>query len=334
MISKAANPLATVPVQAGASRHILNSSKFVQAFLLLIYVCVGGLLFVGCSNKKQEQVNSQEIIPQQPTDAGKIPAENKASPSFDAAPHVENPIVLPEIVAGTNEVLIVYKDTRFGILESQGYDTIIYRFHLLPGGWLDGAMVYKRDLTGEVPIARYDFSRAGEEILVSKSTADKGAVQATFDVEPEKIAIHGDVTRVIALNSKNTLQISPGDDSYAEEYRRGNQQFSGTLTIKRNGNTERDAKWASKSGTQFQLKEQAEDGFTVELWLDPAKDEARFRTDNMEGINEVYAKRLASCLESEHGLENFALIDYVLGGSINNIRPAMAFLLLNTASQP
>lgn len=333
MISKAANSLAAGPVQAGANRHILNSPKCIQAFLLLIYVCVGGLLFVGCSNKKQEQVNNQETIPQQPTEAGKTLAENKASPSTDAAPHVEDPIVLPGIVAGTNEVLIVYKDTRFGILESQGYDTTIYRFHLLPGGWLDGAMVYKRDLTGEVPIARYDFSRAGKEILVSKSTADKAAVQATFNVEPEKIAINGDVTRMLALNGKNTLQISPGDDSYVEEYRRGSKQFSGTLTIKRNGNIERDAKWASKSGTQFQLKEQAEDGFTVELWLDPAKDETRFRTDKMEGINEVYAKRLASCLESEHGFEDFALIDYVLGGSINNIRPAMALLLLNTASQ-
>jgi hypothetical protein len=335
MISKAASSLMTESVKACKARTnsaTMNGSRVINVFLLLICVGVGGSMLLSCSGKKPEQVSDQGTVPQQTVTVETKTVDNKTSQSTDAAPHIENPIVLPGIEAGTNEVLVVYKDTRFGILESQGYDTTVYRFHLLPGGWIDGAMVYRRDLTGEVPIARYDFSRAGKETLISKSTADKSTVQATFDVEPEKIAITGDVTRVLTLNGKNTLQISPGDDSYVEEYRRGDQQYSGSVTIARNGVIERDAKWTSKSGTQFLLKEQAEDGFTVEFWLDSAKDETRFRTDNMEGINEVYSKRLASILEGEHGFENFALIDYVLGGSINNMRPAMALLLLSGAN--
>lgn len=247
----------------------------------------------------------------------------------ETVPHVEDPVVLPGIKGGANEITIAYKDTRFGILENQGVDTTIYRFQLLPGGWISGATVYERQLAGEMPVVSYTFSRAGNETLVSLTNSGGAIMPATFAAEQQKVIIKGAAEREFSFSKEGFFRISSGDNEYVEEYRRGDKPRTGTMTVLRRGDKEKEGVWSVVHGTEYVFAEQGSEARTVSLWLDGKNDESRFRTEGIESINEVYARGLAAGLRSEHGLENFAIIDYVLGGKENDIRPVLALWLLD-----
>lgn len=257
----------------------------------------------------------------------RVAGEKKAS-AAEAVPHVEDPVVLPGIKSGANEITIVYKDTRFGILENQGVDTKIYRFQLLPGEWISGAAVYERQLAGETPVASYTFSRAGNETLVSRTNSGGATMPASLTVEQRKIVIGGDAERALSFSKDGSFKISAGDNDYVEEYRRGDKPLSGTMTVLRRGDKEKEGIWSAAQGAKYVFAEQGSEARTISLWIDDKNDESRFRTEGVESINEVYAKGLAACFRGEHGLENFALIDYVLGGKENDIRPVLTLWLM------
>ncbi|MCE5255221.1 MAG: hypothetical protein LLF89_00065 [Spirochaetaceae bacterium] len=296
--------------KAASSARSVVSAMGSKVFAFLAFMMVAGILFFSCSGK----------------DAGHVAKEPQSGGSVaEVIPRVEEPVILPGIKANANEIVIAYKDTEFGFLESQGFDTTIFRFQLLPGGWVKGALVYERRLGGEIEVASYDFSRAGNEILVSRMASGNAGVVANFDVSPGKVIIRGDAERVLSLDGEGTLVIGPGTDDYVEEYRMGPSTESKKATIKRKGVVESEGLWSSPGKARFLFKESGNMGRTISLWLDE-DDECRFRTEGVEPLNEVYAKGLSAGLQNEHGLENFALVDYVLGGTARNIRPVLAYL--------
>jgi len=246
-------------------------------------------------------------------------------------PYPEKALELPAVEKGSQGILVVYRHTGFGFIDAKGFDTLVYRFQALPGGWLEGAIVYERRLEGEKEILRYDFNYAGDEVIVTESSEGATKEIARMKTVNGAQEIHGMAERIISRGSGGSLVVGSPSGGYVEEYMmpvegRGREShISRAGTIEDKGSygflgkgrvvyTERSVKDTS-GAEELQLS----------MWID-GKGDYRFRTEGVVPINEVYASGLKESLGGDNGLQNLALIDLVLGKT-RNIRPVLAYAL-------
>ena len=247
------------------------------------------------------------------------------------APAVEKALEMPAIQRAGEAVLVAYRHTGFGFSESNGFDTLIYRFARLPGSWLDGAVVYERRLGGEKEVCRYTFSYAGDEVIVAESSENAAKEIARIKTSQEGLEISGETGRVVARGSGGSLLVRSISGDYSEEYMMPAEGDRKKSLISRSGIVEAEGDYAFPAAGKIEYKERrsgdttgAED-LQLSLWID-GKGECRFRTEGVTPINEVYAAGLREALAGGRGLLNLALVDLVLGNT-RNIRPALACIL-------
>lgn len=264
-----------------------------------------------------------------------VPASTTTSAAKSAGipseiPHVEAPAGMPALKKGTEGVLLAYRHTGVGFMGANGYDTLIFRFVTLPGGWLSGCVVSERRLDGEKEVGRYTFSYAGNEIMVSGQTGNEPAsAPVPFASSPGKVVIGKPATRIITLDEANTLTFQSPSGDYTESFMAGSSAANKKIVITRAGVVESEGTFENpEKGKIVAVLRDKKDTTGAEevkttLYIDD-KNEYRFRTEGVEPVNEVYASGLQEMLTGDHALENAALIDYVLGPG-RNIRSVLAY---------
>lgn len=294
---------------------------------LLIILCLSlAILMVSCLGKASG--GSREAV----AAGGKT--EALAIKSVEAEiPHVEKALELPAIERGKEGILIAYRHTGFGFVEANGFDTLIYRFQALPGGWLEGAIVYERKLGGEKEIRRYGFSYAGDEVIVTESSEGITKEIARIKTSKDAQEIHGTAERIVSRGSGGSLVVRSLSGDYVEEYMMPAGGKEKKSLISRSGAVEVEGNYVFPGKGMVVYGERrtgdskgAED-LQLSLWIDDRSDD-RFRTESVVPINEVYASGLKESLGGDRGLQNLALVDLVLGKT-RNIRPVLAYLLSN-----
>lgn len=291
-----------------------------RAVIGLAVLMLAGL--VACSGKtKVVEVAASTTVP-----AG------KSTEITSEIPHVEAPVGMPALKKGTEGVLIAYRHTGIGFVDANGYDTLIFRFLTLPGGWLSGCVVSERRLEGEKEVGRYSFSYAGNEIMVSGQTGNEPASSPVpFATSPGKVIVGKPASQVILLDNADTLTFQAPSGDYSESFMAGTANAEKKILVTRGGAVESEGKFENpeKGKIVAVLRDKKDttgaEEVTTTLYVDE-KGDYRFRTEGVEPINEVYAAGLQEMLSGEHALENLALIDYVLGKG-RNIRPVLAYAI-------
>lgn len=246
-------------------------------------------------------------------------------------PHVEKALELPAIERGKEGILIAYRHTGFGFVDANGFDTLIYRFQALPGGWLEGAIVSERRLGGDKEIRRYGFSYAGDEVIVTESSEGSTKEIARMKTSKDVQEIHGTAERIVSRGSEGSLIVRSLSGDYSEEYMMPAGGKEKKSLISRSGAVEVEGSYAFPGKGMAVYRERragdskgAED-LQLSLWIDDKGDD-RFRTESVVPLNEVYASGLKESLGGDQGLQNLALVDLLLGKT-RNIRPVLAYLL-------
>ncbi len=257
-------------------------------------------------------------------------ASGKPSGTLSEIPHVEAPVGMPALTKGTEGVLLAYRHTGIGFVEANGYDTLIFRFLTLPGGWLSGCVVSERRLEGEKEVGRYSFSYAGNEIMVSGQTGNEPASGLVpFSISPGKVIVGKPASRVILLDNADTLTFQSPAGDYTESFMAGSSNAEKRIMITRAGAVESEGKfeYPEKGKIVAFIRDKKDttgaEEVRITLFVDE-KNDYRFRTEGVEPVNEVYASGLQDMLTGDHALENLALIDYVLGKG-RDIRPVLAY---------
>ncbi len=264
--------------------------------------------------------------------AGLAASATTLSPVSDSdAPKVEAALTIPAIEKGSEGLLIVYRETRFGYVESYGADTFIYRFTFLPGGWIDGVTLNERRVDGETSVARYSFSYAGNEIQIFESAGKESTELSTVVLSPDRMELKGRGEGTVSLQSDGRLIFASSSGNHKEEYRLTGKKEDMKCIVSQGDFVEAEGLYAvPKKGRIVYTERETQDttgaeATTIELWVD-GKNDYRFRTDGIVPINEVYISGLKDTLASDKGLQNLVLIGLVLGES-RNIKPVLAYAL-------
>lgn len=294
------------------------------ATLLFLALLVPLVPTLSCTGKTGPETGTAGSVA---TSAIVVGANKAASP----IPHVEAPLTLPAIEREKEGILLAYRHTQSGFLETNGFDTLIYRFLTLPGGWLSGAVVSERRLEGEKTVASYQFSYAGDAIMVSESTSEKAKDPITIVTSPGELVISGAAERILLLSDEGNLTIKSRSGEYREEYMVGPKNKGKTVTISRSGVAESEGHYEFPGKgkvvyTERKIKDATgAEELMVSLWVDE-KDDFRFSTEGIVPYNEVYTSGLKQALTGDHALINLALVDLVLGKG-RNIRPVLAYAI-------
>ena len=189
-------------------------------------------------------------------------------------PAVEKALELPAIQRGGEGILVAYRHTGFGFAEANGFDTVIYRFTRLPGGWLDGAVVYERRLEGEKEIDRYTFSYVGDEVVVAESSEKTAKEIARIKTSREGLEIRGETERIVVRGSEGSLVVRSISGDYSEEYMMPAGENREKSLISRSGIVEAEGNYAFPATGKTEYRERragdttgAED-LQLSLWID------------------------------------------------------------------
>ena len=253
-------------------------------------------------------------------------------PAVETPPIVEAQRLLPAIEKRNAGILVVYRHTEFGYIDSYGFDTLVFRFSVLPNGWLEGATVYEQRVDGEKEISKYGFNYVGADLVVTETSENGSRVIANIVLSPGKMELGGTVERIVSLSPEEGLLIRSVPGDYREEYsiaRSGAKE--GKVVISRDGAVETEGLYTfPEKGKVVYTERSVKDATgaeasTISLWLD-GKGDYRFRTEGVEPVNEVYASGFKTAFSGEYGMQNLALVDLVLGRS-RNMRPVLAYAL-------
>ena len=290
---------------------------------LLLVMTAGLALAASCTRTGGSTGSGRENA------SGVTPAQAPAT----GAPETEARIIIPGIEKRRGEVLIVYRHTQYGFMESYGFDTIVYRFFLLPGGWIDGAAVYERRMEGERLVANWEFSHAGDFVHVSRSSAGESAEFASIRLGEERLELGGARQGIVSRGSGGSIRIASVTGDYLEEYRVSGKGGGIESAISRAGEVETAGRSEASAKARLVFTERrtgdengAEDR-TVSLWRE-GKDDYRFRTESVIPVNEVFTSGLEEALGGDKGMQNFVLVDLVLGRE-RNMRPVLAYALFS-----
>ncbi|MGB4572337.1 MAG: hypothetical protein WBH97_05900 [Rectinemataceae bacterium] len=275
-----------------------------------------------CTEKKQSS--------DMPTEPGSAVVSEQSS----GGPHPEGRIIVPAVTRGKEEILLVYKHTEHGYLESNGFDTLVFRFSSLPGGWLTGAIVSGRMLDGERDLAAFHFSRAADEIYVTEDSyydEEPASADPSVTIVPDGsgLVIKGrDFSRTLSLPGDGSLNVVSASGTVTERWVGMRDAPDSGSTISRSGEVTAKGIFSFPAASQAKYVERktgdtegAED-LTCSMWFDK-EGSWRFRIEAVEPVCEGYASGLAEALSGGKALENLALIEAVLGMDAS-IRPVLA----------
>lgn len=245
-------------------------------------------------------------------------AASKPISLLPAKPEPEAAIVVPKLVRRNEIAFIVRRQGGNGLVQSRGYDTLVYSFSGTPSGSLTEAIVSERRLGGLSASRVYSFTRSGEEILVTMASEGMSAEYALARTGQNGIEVRGEGwSRLYSKSPKGVISVqslvagltlteewkSTGKESY--------KRSEGDSAIATGG-------YSLPEKGMIVYAERRKDGAAGEqdiltsLWVE--KDETRFRTEGgTEPACEVYASGLGAALTNDSALENFALVDTVLG---------------------
>ncbi len=148
----------------------------------------------------------------------KAAVQEISSAISQTAPTVEAQLVLPAIEKGKAGLLVVYRDTRFDFADSNGFDTLIFRFSLSPNGWLDGASVYERRIDGERARANYNFSYAGDGVAIAQTVEGNSREIADVTAASGKIEVRGTTERIVAREPGGGISFASISGDYQERF--------------------------------------------------------------------------------------------------------------------
>jgi hypothetical protein len=303
-------------------RGTLGRSSIVAMFIALSLLAIS--FFYSCTGKANGKAQSS-------TGTGgtvKVPEVKSAGADI---PYPEKALELPAIEKGNQGILVVYRHTGFGFVDAKGFDTLVYRFQALPGGWLEGAIAYERRLEGEKEILRYDFNYAGDEVIVTESSGGATKEIARMKTVNDVQEMHGTAERILSRGSGGSLVVGSPSGGYIEEYMMPVEGKGRKSLISRSGAVEATGSYGFPDKGRVVYRERSAKDSTgaeelqISVWIDE-KSDYRFRTEGVVPINEVYASGLKEFLRGDNDLKNLALIDLVLGKT-RNIRPVLAYAL-------
>lgn len=277
---------------------------------------------------KQAKVTEKPLqtVPQQ--------AASQPKTSESGAPHPEAATKMPAIERKNESILLVYKHTGFGYVESYGFDTYVFRLLADPSGQISGGIVYQRTSDGEVEAIHYNVTRSSDEITLAASGADKKSWSATLKLKDSSIDVSGQ--QKLSAKLDKALVFASTDGNYSESYSIDQAAPEMPSEIKKGDSTLEKGKWTFPENNKAMYVQTKPDdtenteGFQVSLWREDNGD-LRFRTEGPTPINEVYASGLSAVLAGDHALSNAVLLDLMLGES-RYLRPVYAFAISRRGS--
>jgi hypothetical protein len=225
-------------------------------------------------------------------------------------------------------LVIMYRSTFHGFLEAQGYDTLVYRFTALPGGWLTGVSVFERRIEGDREVATYVFSRPGNMTMVTGTAYGEPVTLGEIRNTENGLRVEGDGDgRIYRLQPDGVLKIRRDRGGEEEVWRASRSDGApgadlsgwakGTFAfpdLVRSVYAERRfAADDSSEDTTYSIRHDEEDRYRVSV-------------DGVEPVCEAVAANLGEFLSGVRALEDFALIELVLGPE-RNLRPLLAYVL-------
>ncbi len=312
------------------------SAKLGLAAMLAVSVMPGFFLLAGCGggNRMAASLGASVDVPVSARDGsprdgalrdGTGALAVQAAVVRQDAPRPEAAASLPAIRGGADEALLVYRFTDHRFLQAYGYDTLVYRFLTLPGGWISGAIVSERGLGGEKDVAAWNFPRAGSTTYLHEKPFTQSSGASPMDA-PRRAALdikdgiarldERGVIRSYSRQADGSLRVwgaEPGDppgsvSGYTiADWSRGEYAPGGRNPVTYKAPVDGDAEgqasleasvWAEKEGV------------------------LRYRVEGIEAICEVYASGLVPIMKGERGLENLAIIEAVTG-TAKPLRPLL-----------
>lgn len=295
-------------------------------FLFLFMAGIAALFMLASCKQAKVTEKPLQSVPLQPV------SQPKASEA--EAPHPEAASTMPAVERKNESILLVYKHTEFGYVDSYGFDTYVFRLLADPAGQISGGIVYHRTSDGEVEAIHYNVIRSGSTITLAASEADKKSWSATLDLKDSSIDVSGQ-KKLFAKLDKTLVFASP-DGSYSESYSVDQAAPEMPSEIKKGSSILEKGKWTfPEPNRAVYIQTKPEDtanteGFQISLWREENGD-LRFRTEGPAPINEVYVSGLSPVLASDHALANAVLLDLMLGES-RYLRPIYAYVISRRGS--
>lgn len=297
---------------------------FPPCFRKTALLFLGAILLGSCGKGGQTPAQAKkEAVPEAPALSSAIDP--------GGAPRVEQALVIPAVQKGAEGLLVVYRHSQFGYAEIYGFDTFIYRFLFLPGGWLDTVTVYERRLEGEKMKARYSFAYVGDEVIVTESSPEGAREKARVFLGPRETRLEGSQGRFVFREEQGNLFVESFGGARREKYALSGGAGTMLCSISKVGAAEAEGRYdIPEKGRVVYVEKQLKDSSgaaatTISLWRSQ-EGEYRFRTEGVVPLNEVYAVGLLDAFAGEKGLQNMTLVDLVLGPE-QNIRPVLAYAL-------
>jgi hypothetical protein len=192
---------------------------------------------------KQAKVTEKPLqtVPQQ--------AASQPKTSESGAPHPEAATKMPAIERKNESILLVYKHTGFGYVESYGFDTYVFRLLADPSGQISGGIVYQRTSDGEVEAIHYNVTRSSDEITLAASGADKKSWSATLKLKDSSIDVSGQ--QKLSAKLDKALVFASTDGNYSESYSIDQAAPEMPSEIKKGDSTLEKGKWTFPKTTRL-----------------------------------------------------------------------------------
>ncbi len=245
-------------------------------------------------------------------------------------PEVEAAIEIPAIKRTTENVLLVYKYSVSGFSDAHNYDTLIFSFFGMPLGALTNVVVSERRMYEERAVERYVFARTGDDIKVISEKSGRFEEIGTLRPIANGVGLFSmDTLRMKYLleNGAVTLRSGTPGAFLSEEWETADEaacrKTLGTSVLAVGGYS------AQENGRILYTERRLDDIEGIEA-VDTAfrvdGDIVRISSGGVEPICDVFSDGLVSSLSNHFAVENFALIDIVLGRDCR-LTPVLAWIL-------
>ena len=288
------------------------------------------LVVVGCSKEAGQARNADSTVMAESGETaaggGSATSEGNALPSEKTGSTARKPdlaaaIEIPAIEKKPSSCVVAYRVDGHRFLESEGWNTEVYRFSTWPNGYMGGATVSRRGLYGEREVSWYSTAPLGSETLVTGAALNEyggksdDEARFTYRVDGESVEVSGGgglarYTR--AADGSLKIEKDPGGYSIEEEW-----SADGSSRILRNGELIASGRVVVEGPGRYRYLQrrvtdpEGHDELEYDIW--EKGDRLDLSVGSVEPLATMYIEGLFALLSGGRTLENLAFVDRVLG---------------------